>query len=712
MLAKGVFAMLMASLTVSAVAQAQKPTVKIAVNKRSTGVGQTIELYAKASLPNGKSAAGWTILPYVNGQRWGAHEIADANGKAVFQIPLPRVGQQVVTASVLPSVKDASQWVWAFTTTDNQQLTLVRDLTLAAKPTTARVWIAVDDTASLKINGVLIGDWGGTLGPKMKQIPDGVLKQGKNHREVTAVNASGPARFLFRLEADTKTGKVVVGSDDKWMVAQVGQSNVKLEEKGAPLIVQSNLDQWPLDKPLAQLYTGAVIDADQPVSNAIHINVNNRQLQTPPKSKKSLVVMQWEEWFSPTIIYWNTAQAVPLMGFYRSSDENVMRQQIIWMIEAGVDVIQCDMSNNIWFTDDFNNVSPMVRELFFINQLMMETLAKMRDEGYKVPKFMILSGVSWVPNGLQVVNQQLNALYKMYVDNTRWGDLYYRYNGKPLVLLLDLPGRFYPMQDQLDNRWSVKFASVALETNTDQRNKGFWSWMDSSATTVRDAEGRPEAITASVGCFTGIGWKDPQTRGRRGGATLVEDWNTVLRDKPQHVFLHQFQEFAGQLESEGRGANRDEFGDTYSVDLSDDIEPTSLTAPAYRGNGGWGYFYLNLTKALTDQLARKTADTTVIVIAKPDRNHEVSGRNMEFQWRYSGVTPKHGVDVSLDGKVVKKGVVEQNSSLDISGLPKGSHKLTLTAPGTAQRYRLLWTDDSQPLAKLEPASVTMDFIKK
>ena len=85
---------------------------------------------------------------------------------------------------------------------------------------------------------------------------------------------------------------------------------------------------------------------------------------------------------------------------------------------------------------------------------------------------------------------------------------------------------------------------------------------------------------------------------------------------------------------------------------------------------------------------------------------------MEFQWRYSGVTPKHGVDVSLDGKEVKKGVVEQNSSLDISGLPKGAHKLTLIAPGTAQRYRLLWTDDSQPLAKLEPASVTMDFIKK
>ncbi len=711
MLAKGVCAMMMASIAVSALANAQQPSVKIAVNKRSTGMGQGIELYAKATLPDGKPAVGWTILPYVNGQRWGAHEIADKAGKAVFQIPLPRVGQQIVTASVLPSVKDVSQWIWAFTTSDQQVLTLRRSFQIKGKPTGAQIWLAVDDIAKLSINGKPVGDWAGWLGDKMKRVPAGILVSGENKIEATATNGSGPAGFLFRMEVATDLGTVSVGSDSSWTAQQEGKPIEPVEETGAPKVVQPALDQWPIDAHLAQMYTSTVMAPDQPVSNQIIVDVKFRKLQAPPKNPKSLVVMQYEEWFSPTIYNWGTAQAVPLMGFYRCSDENVLRQHIIWMIEAGTDIIQCDMSNNIWFTDDWNNVSGIVRELLFINELMMETLAKMRDEGIDVPKFMILSGVSWTPNGLQVVNHQLNALYQLYINNPRYGDIYYKLDGKPVVLLLDLPGRFHPQLKDIDNRWNIRFASVNMETNVEQREKGFWSWMDNEATSVPGPDGKPESITASVGCFNGGGWKDPGSRGRRGGATLVEDWQAVLRDRPKHVFIHQFQEFAGQLESQGRGPNRDIFGDSYSVDLSDDIEPTSLTKTAYRGNGGWGYFYLNLNKALMDMLRQKTPETTVLVVAKPDRRHEVSGNSMELQWRSVGKSLADGVTVVLDGKVVKSGLMEQSTILDISKLKPGLHTITLTAPGAMQRYRLSWTDDSLPLSSLEPSTVIMEFIK-
>lgn len=703
--------MMTATIAISAIASAQKPTVKIAVNKRSTGMGQTIELYAKATLPDGKPAAGWTILPYVNGQRWGAHEIADKAGKAVFQIPLPRDGQQIVTASVLNLTDDPSHWLWAKKLADNQTITLRHSFVINGTPHKSVLLAAADDSAMIKINGqIAMARCSMTLNPLT--LPAKSLKNGLNTIEVSASNGVGPAGFLFRLNVETDKGDQLVVSDNTWTAQEVDGAIEPVSDLGSVSAGYLQIPAWPGMADRKQVFTSTVMNPRQPVSSPIIINVKHRQLQAPPKDAKHLVVMQWENWYSHTMYRWDTAQAVPLMGFYQTADENVMRQHIIWMIEAGTDIIQCDMSNNIWEAKDWEDRSGNANELLFVNQLMMETLAKMKDEGIDVPKFMILSGTNWTENGLKVINQQLNALYQLYVNNPRFGDLYYRLDGKPLVLLLDLMGTFYPQAKQIDNRWSIRFASVNMETNVDQRQKGFWSWMDNEATSVPGPDGKPESITVPVGSFTnGGGWLHPTAHARRGGATFVEAWQTVMKDRPKHIFIHQFQEFAGQLEGQGYDENHNRYVDSYSVDLSDDIEPTSLTKTAYRGNGGWGYFYLNLSKALVDQLQQKKLDTTVLVVAKPDRRHEVSGSSMELQWRSVGIPVAQGVTIAIDGKLVVQGLKEQSTQLDISKLKPGLHTITLTAPDAMQRYRLLWNDDSLPLPSLEPAMVTMEFIK-
>ncbi len=711
MLAKGVCAVMTATIAISAMAQAQNPVIKISVNKKTVGMGLPIELKATATLPNGKPAVGWMILPYVNGQRWGAHDYADANGKAVFQIPLPRVGKQLITASAMSAAEDPSHWIWADVAADEQNVTLRHTFSIKGKPLSAQLWVAVDNDGITKINGKPVGDTSGFYGNRLLRVPSGVLVSGENKIEVVAHNASGPAGYLLRMEVKSDAGKQLVVSDKSWTVQQGDTSPVAVRDLGPANLCQWSMDQWPTTPSKAPMFTGSVISPDMPVSNQLVVDVQRRNLQAPPKDPKHLVVTQWECWYSPTIYSWGTAQAVPLMGFYRTSDENVMRQHIIWMIEAGIDIIQCDMSNNIWNAQDWDDRSGGTNELLFLNQLMMETLSKMKDEGINVPKFMILSGANTTVNGLKVINQQLNALYQLYVQNPRWGDLYYKLDGKPVVLMLDLTGTFYADRAKIDNRWNLRIASVNMETNVDQRNKGFWSWMDNGATSVPGPDGKPEAITASVGCFNSGGWLDPGSHGRRGGATFVEDWQSVMKDKPQHIFIHQFQEFAGQPEGQGYGDKHDLYQDSYSVDLSDDLEPVSLTTPAYRGKGGWGYFYLNLTKALVDMVQQKRLDTTVLVVAKPDRRHEVSGNSMELQWRSVGKPLAQGVTVSIDGKLVKTGLKQQSANLDISKLNAGLHTITLTAPGAMQRYRLLWNDDSLPLQKLEPSTVTMEFIK-
>ncbi len=712
MLNKGVCAIMTAAIAASAMAQAQNPAIKISVNNKSTGMGQTIELTAKSSLPNGKPAAGWMILPYVNGQRWGAHEFADAQGKAVFQIPLPRVGKQIITASAMTTAEDPSHWIWADKVSDGQTITVRHSFNIKGKPLSSQLWVAVDDNCVTKINGKSLGESGGWLGNRKLRIPSSLLVSGENKIESVVNNGSGPAGFLLRLEIETDAGPQLVVSDKSWTVQEGASSAVAVKDLGPASDGQWSMDKWPGSSNKAQMYTGAVISPDMPVSNPVVVDVLRRELQAPSKDPKHLIVMQWENWYSKTIYSWGTAQAVPVMGFYNSADENVMRQHIIWMIEAGTDIIQCDMSNNIWDVKDWDDRAGMVNELFFINQLMLETMAKMKDEGIDVPKFMILSGVNWTENGPKVVNAQLNALYHTFVNNPRWADLYYRLDGKPVVLLLDLPGKYYAERAILDKRWNIRFASISMEKNVDQRNKGFWSWMDNEATSVPGPDGKPEAITASIGCFNDGGWLDPGSHGRRGGATFVEDWQTVMKDKPQHIFIHQFQEFAGQPEGQGYGDKHDRYVDSYSVDLSDDLEPVSLTTPAYRGKGGWGYFYLNLNKALVDLLRQKTLETSVLVVAKPDRRHEVSGDSMELEWRTVGKPLAEGVTIAIDGKVVATGVKDPTLKLDISKLKKGLHTITLTAPGAMQRYRLAWDDDSLPLAQLEPAIVSMEFLRK
>ena len=708
----GVIGLLLMGVTgMHIAASAANLSINVRVNTNRIGMGRTVALQAQARLADGQPAAGWTLLPYVNGQRWGAHETTDSRGRATFHLPLPRVGIQELSVGAVPTIKDPSDWIWADKVSDNQTVTLRRTFTLKTPPTQTRIWVAADDQATVYVNGQKLHTFGGWSNLKPVKVPASALRVGENLIDVHAVNSVGPAGLLFRMELDTQDGQQLVTSDASWKVqGDPGADPVRVIANGSEGTWP--LTNWPGAQIRKQLFTGAVMPDDMPRSRPMTVRVERRTLQPPPKDPKHLVVMQWENWYSEVNYWWTTNQAVPLVGLYRTSDENVMRQHIIWMIESGTDVIQCDMSNNIWFLNDWSERPPGVNDLLFLNELMLETLAKMRDEGIDVPQFMALSGVNWTPNGVKVINQQLDHLHHIYLNNYRWKDLWLRYEDKPLIILLDLPGAFQSKLSELDPRWTIRFASVNMETNVKQREAGFWSWMDNAATLVRNEKGEPEAVTASVGCFNDGGWLDPGSRGRRGGATLVEDWRVVMAERPRFVFLHQFQEFAGQMEGQGHGPNNDRYVDSYSVDLSDDIEPTSLTAAAYRGNGGWGFFYLNLTRALVDLYRQKQPETTVMVVAKPDRRHEVTGDTLDLHWRVIGRTPPEGVTVFIDGKRVASGLTGEQTAVDITGLRPGLHRIRLEAPGTAQRYRLSWTEDALPLSTPEPAWVEMEFMRR
>jgi hypothetical protein len=246
-------------------------------------------------------------------------------------------------------------------------------------------------------------------------------------------------------------------------------------------------------------------------------------------------------------------------------------------------------------------------------------------------------------------------------------------------------------------------------THHDQ--KGYWSWMDGSLRPiVTYKDGKAEAVTVTPAYFADKGWIGANARGRRGGTTYIESFKAAFEARPRVVFLHQWQEYAGQPEGQGYGPNHDIYVDSYSVEFSDDLEPVSLTAPAYRGNGGWGYYFHNLTRALMAVYRDGTPTDTLVAVASPARNAVVKDSPLSVEWTSLGPAPQ-GFRVLVDGKVLADGLKGTSFSAALEGIADGPHTLTVDAPGATTRFALSIDREDDSDAP-QPVSVSVPFTVK
>lgn len=169
--------------------------------------------------------------------------------------------------------------------------------------------------------------------------------------------------------------------------------------------------------------------------------------------------------------------------------------------------------------------------------------------------------------------------------------------------------------------------------------------------------------------------------------------------------LHQFNEFTGQA-TRGYGPDGNIYADSYSVELSDDYEPVSLTAPGFRGDqGGWGFYYLNLTRALIDVYNGTADDVTLMAVAPP---HIIADK-VSVHWTTVGVEPE-SYTLSIDGTVVADSVSGTGISLPIDGLATGAHTLSVTANGVGTRYALSPYEFDTPTKELQPVTVEKTLV--
>ncbi|MGN0930668.1 MAG: hypothetical protein ACI4NP_03005 [Thermoguttaceae bacterium] len=103
----------------------------------------------------------------------------------------------------------------------------------------------------------------------------------------------------------------------------------------------------------------------------------------------------------------------PETGYFLSQDEYVIRRDMSQLSDAGVDVIILDVTNAVHYWDEWDK--------------LFSTMEKMRTEGNATPQFCF-----WSFNGDAITVVQ--KLYERYYKEPKYQDLWFYWDGKPLLL--------------------------------------------------------------------------------------------------------------------------------------------------------------------------------------------------------------------------------------------------------------------------------------
>jgi hypothetical protein len=101
------------------------------------------------------------------------------------------------------------------------------------------------------------------------------------------------------------------------------------------------------------------------------------------------------------------------MGYFLSQDEYVIRKDMAMLANAGVDVLVMDVTNAVRYWDEW--------------EVLFSTMQKIKAEGNKVPQFCF-----WAFNGPVITVVQ--DLYDWFYQRESYKDLWYYWDGKPLLL--------------------------------------------------------------------------------------------------------------------------------------------------------------------------------------------------------------------------------------------------------------------------------------
>ncbi len=300
------------------------------------------------------------------------------------------------------------------------------------------------------------------------------------------------------------------------------------------------------------------------------INVT-KLMEQHPEAQNDFHNVIWDD-NTTGAYHWNE----PVYGYYNGKDPWVYRKQAELLANAGVDVVIFDNTNGTFTWREGYSV-------------LLETFAKAREDGVKTPQIAFLLPFGATPEA----RTQLRSLYTDIYRDSRYQDLWFYWDGKPLIMAYK---SCLDTKDPLDSEIRSFFTFKAGQPvyNAKNRKNSEWGWLSVYPQTVySNKDGTPEMTTVGVAqnwsaelgltamngknifgrTYTSKGY-DTRENAKLYGANFEEQWEYALEIDPEFVFVTGWNEWvAGRYETwQGvENAFPDQFNDTFSRD----IEPST-----------------------------------------------------------------------------------------------------------------------------------------
>ncbi len=300
----------------------------------------------------------------------------------------------------------------------------------------------------------------------------------------------------------------------------------------------------------------------------------------PVPYEERLVGIAYTTWHRPATKWGGTSTwDLPLYGTYCSDDEAVIRRHGEQLRDAGVDFVFVDWSNNT----EYDPVTMREHRADF--RMIEEATDKLFDVWATIegaPKICIFVGPGH--NGPKTIEsgdhqKKVDQVWNDYVTNPARADMYFHYDGKPLLICYGAtPNQYTATPEKLwdDDRFTVRWMTgyVGQQSNLfrtgNLESKQFWSWEERGAQTYTVHNNMVEAVTVSAA--TRQQGKEGENGyipayGRQNGLTLKKQFQRACDLGARIVIIVSWNEWTT--------------GEQPSAEVSKDMEPSVIHGTFY-----------------------------------------------------------------------------------------------------------------------------------